>query len=761
MRRWVWLLLCTMTLAGGAAAQEFPFPAAAATDRSALAQAAPALAGQVLKSYREDDRARYLSNVFPLQILSGDYDAALRSAAELRTLRQQAHPARAAWMSVQFEVYAAAKLKQHAQQIPFDEAYRQAFRERFARLDDVPAALVVRALGISNSVFDGFLERDLAKQKGGTTIAPADAIQLLRDFMAAEAYREPAALFASLIAEDDARRYVTEKDVRVALPDGGTVCALIVRPRGAQRLPALLEYTIYADADTNLRFSARPAASHGYVGIVGLVRGKGCSPDKPVPYVRDSADAAALIDWIARQSWSNGRVGMFGGSYSGGTAWAATKRMPKALKSILVGAPVAPGIDVPMEGNVFWSFVYPWPFYTTDNQGLDDATYNDSARWNKLNHDWYANGRAYRDLDKIDGTPNPIFDEWLSHPSYDAYWQQAIPYRDEFAHIDIPVLQTSGYFGGGPGGSVYYFLQHYRHRTNAQHYLVVGPYDHPGAQHGTIGLLGQEFGQVAGYPLDPVARVDFDELRYEWFDWVLKGRARPAMLADKVNYQVMGANVWKHAPSLAAMHTSMRRFYLSGERSGDGFRLALEKPARPAVLPLKVDLADRSDVDREVPGGGFLDKAVDTASGLLFESDPFATATEISGLFRGSLEVTANRRDFDFEVDLYERTAKGDYLALAPYWSRASFVDDISHRRLLQPGKPRRITFESTRLMSCRMEPGSRLVAVLHVIKETGRQVNMGTGKDVSDETVIDGKLPLELHWSTQSYFEIPVADER
>ena len=79
---------------------------------------------------------------------------------------------------------------------------------------------------------------------------------------------------------------------------------------------------------------------------------------------------------------------MYGGSYEGFTAWATTKRMPKGLKAIMTGAPVAPGIDVPMENNVFWNFVYPWTFYTTNDKALDNATYNDNARWARLNREW-------------------------------------------------------------------------------------------------------------------------------------------------------------------------------------------------------------------------------------------------------------------------------------------------------------------------------------------------------------------------------------
>ena len=190
-------------------------------------------------------------------------------------------------------------------------------------------------------------------------------------------YGEIGGLAVPLIREDDRRRYVMETDIRVKMPDGATVCAMVWRPRaGPARRPALLQFTIYADS-VPVMSESRRTASNGYAAVIGFTRGKVCSPDAPVPYVHDGADAAALIDWISRQPWSDGRVGMYGGSYSGMTPWAAAKHAPPALKAIMVGAPVAPGIDVPMEGNVVWNFVYPWPFYTTDNKTLDDSTYND------------------------------------------------------------------------------------------------------------------------------------------------------------------------------------------------------------------------------------------------------------------------------------------------------------------------------------------------------------------------------------------------
>jgi predicted acyl esterase len=242
---------------------------------------------------------------------------------------------------------------------PFPDAFAESFRETFAGLDDGTAAWALRAMLVPPRTVASDLRWATPDQTGKTTVSLEDALTLLHVYQAVEAYRGFAGLLAPLVAEDDARRYLIEPNVRVATPGGATVCVIVVRPRApAMKRPALLQFTIYADSVASMR-EALLAAAHGYVGVTGHTRGKACSPDRAVPYVHDGGDAAALIDWIAGQPWSDGRVGMYGGSYSGFTAWAAAKHMPTGLRAIMVGAPVAPGIDVPMEGNVFLNFLYP------------------------------------------------------------------------------------------------------------------------------------------------------------------------------------------------------------------------------------------------------------------------------------------------------------------------------------------------------------------------------------------------------------------
>lgn len=760
--------LLWLSAAGIACAQDIVVPIAVTVDDAALAAAMPEVARRAIAASPADDSEKSLDDRFRLQLVAGRYADAVKTLAALRERRRAAHSPVSPFANLAYEVYARARVAETADGLSSDDAFARAYRELVGGLDDATAAhQAPYAFGTSVRRLEANL-RDALEGRGENAALPLPAaIDLVRRYLAVQVYRSIPASLAALQQEDDRRRYAIDADVAVRTPDGATVCVLVMRPRAAAaRLPALLNFSIYADA--NHRDEARLSAAHGYAGVSALTRGKGCSPDTPVPIEHDGADADAVIDWISRQPWSDGRVGMFGGSYDGFTQWAAAKHMPKALKALMPSVTFAPGIDFPMDGNIFMNYAYPWPFYTTDVKGLDDAVYFDSGRWDRLNREWYAGGRAYRDLDAIDGTPNPVFDRWLRHPSYDAYWQGVMPYKGDFAKIDIPVLTTTGYYDSGQIGALYYFANHAVYSRAPDHYLVVGPYDHIRGQRGTISPLGSTLDTLRGYTLDAAAQIDILALRYAWFDYVLLGGAKPAVLRDNVNYEVMDANVWKHAPSLRAMAGGRLRLHLSNARRGGAYRLSERAPPSGAFIAQSVDLADRTDADRAPAGGANIDQALDTwnivdtaphiAHALEFDGEPLAAATEVSGLFSGQLDVVTNKRDFDFGVTLFERTVKGEYVQLSYTWARASYVGDRSHRRLLEPGRRRRLGVRSGRLTSKMLHAGSRLVVVLAVIKQPGEQIDYGTGKGVSDETIADAKEPLRIRWYGDSFIDVPVA---
>jgi len=753
------LALCLPALcaASPAHAGDYPFPSLSVDDRAGLEREVPALAERVLADYAESDRSVYLTNLARLRLLAGRPAQARQSIAELRTLPNPGGPTQQRAILAQYEIYAVAKERQARDGGGFDEAFAAAFRDTLAGLDDRSAALALR--GFSSDLFDPDEHREAIKRALGARKRPdrletAEALALLRAYQIATAYRDFAGRAAALVAQDDARRYRIERDLLVPAPDGARLCVWVVRPRNASgRLPALLNFTIYADPGTLLN-EARRSASNGYAGVAGLTRGKGCSPDTPVPYEHDGADAAAVIDWIAAQPWSDGRVGMFGGSYEGFTQWAAAKHRPRALKAIMPSVTAAPGIDVPKEGGIFFGFPHYWPFYVTNNKTLDQAPYRDRARWQRMFERGYREGVAFAERDALDGQPNPWFRRWLQHPDYDAYWQAMIPYREEFAAIDIPVLTTTGYFDGAQIGALYYLQQHYRYRAHAEHYLLVGPYDHISGQRGTV-VTGDT---LNGYALDPVARIDLGRVRYQWFDHLFKGAPKPEWLRDRINYEVMGANQWKHAPSLAAMGPQRVRLYF-GEALGDG-RWRLQRKPGSGEAVQTVDLADRSDVDREAPGGRIVDTAIDTANRLVFVSDPFKRGGEISGLFSGQLRLRMNKRDADVHIALYELNANGEYFELSRYQTRLSYEGHLQRRTLLRPGREQRFDFLAGRLTSRRLAPGSRVVALVGPGKSVPDEINYGSGRAVSVETLADAGEPLRIRWSGKGYIELPMATQ-
>jgi putative CocE/NonD family hydrolase len=551
----------------------------------------------------------------------------------------------------------------------------------------------------------------------------------------------------AVLAEDS----VTDEDVLIETPGGVEISAFVARPKDESRkLPAALQFTIYADRSALPR--ALDAARRGYVGVIGFTRGKWKSANSVVPYEHDGEDARAVIDWIIRQPWSDGRVGMYGGSYNGFTQWAAAKRPHPALKTIVPYCPNDPGFGLPMNNNVFITANYAWVFYTTNNKELDNETYSDSKRWQDLPWSWYRSGRPYREIDQVDGTPNPWLQKWLKHPAYDDYWQSMTANGRDYAALDIPVLAIDGYYDDGQNNAVRRLQEHYKYRPQAEHYLVIGPYDHVGTQRSNKPAV------LRGYTIDPAAQLDTLDLTFDWFDYIFKGAKKPELLQDRINFQVMGANAWRHASSIEKMSESVLTLYLVDERDGGFHRLARAKPTARGSLKMTVDYADRDTVSASSYPAEIVTGDLGLAQGLAFVSEPFDRPVSVNGLFSATLQARVNKQDLDLAMVLYEVMPDGKYFHLSYTLQRASYAQDMSRRRLLTPNRVATITLRNTLLVSRQLSKGSRLLVVLDVNREPFAQINHGTGKDVSDESIADAKEPLRVEWFNDSYVRIPVS---
>ena len=114
------------------------------------------------------------------------------------------------------------------------------------------------------------------------------------------------------------------------------------------------------------------------------------------------------------------------------------------------------------ENNIFITPNYQWAFHVTNNKTIDHTVYTDWQHWQNTYDELFTSGRAFKDIDKIEGTPNPWFQKWLSHPSFDSYYQAMLPYKQDYAKINIPVLSITGYYGASIS-AIDFLTNHYKY----------------------------------------------------------------------------------------------------------------------------------------------------------------------------------------------------------------------------------------------------------------------------------------------------------
>src|SRR5689334_10926748 len=142
-----------------------------------------------------------------------------------------------------------------------------------------------------------------------------------------------AVLLAPIIATAaDTYAVVVDVGVEAKMRDGTVLRADVYRPGAEGKFPVLLQRTPYDKR--NERSFALKAAARGYMVVVQDVRGRYTSDGDWYPFKNESNDGYDTVEWAAQLSHSDGKVGMFGGSYVGATQMLAAIARPPHLLSI-------------------------------------------------------------------------------------------------------------------------------------------------------------------------------------------------------------------------------------------------------------------------------------------------------------------------------------------------------------------------------------------------------------------------------------------
>src|SRR4029077_4991113 len=325
-------------------------------------------------------------------------------------------------------------------------------------------------------------------------------------------------------------------------------------------------------------------ASHGYVFALVDVRGRGNSAGEFEPFANEPRDGHDLVEWLAQQPFCDGKVAIWGGSYAGFDQWATAKEFPPHLATIVPAAAAHPGLDYPSLNNVGYLYDMQWFTHTSGRTGQQNL-FGDSKFWRTKLLDAYKKHIAFSTLDSFVGNPSKNFQRILKHPAVDAYYDAMVPTADQFKKISLPILTITGQYDGDEPGAMSYYRDQIANASpeeRAKHFLIIGPWDHPGTRTPTDAVGGVKFG--------PAAIVDLNDLHRQWYDWTMKNGAKPQFLKNQVVYYLLaagntGANgEWKYAPNFAELVANPKTLYLDS-KNGDAngaFRSGFLSDKQPA-----------------------------------------------------------------------------------------------------------------------------------------------------------------------------------
>jgi putative CocE/NonD family hydrolase len=551
--------------------------------------------------------------------------------------------------------------------------------------------------------------------------------------------------------------------VKIPLRDGVHLNATLYEPAGLKDpRPCLFTLTPYIGQsyhDRGMYFAA-----HGYPFLTVDVRGRGNSEGSFRPLIQEAKDGYDVVEWLAKQPYCNGKISMWGGSYAGYDQWATAKEFPPHLATIVPVASPAPGVDFPAHNNVFGPYEMQWLSFTSGHTG-QDRLFGDDAFWGSMFRRWIESGTAYRKFDSFLGNPSPIFQEWVSHPDVDAYWDAYNPSSEQYAKLQVPILTITGmYDDDQPGALAHYsrYMQAASPAARARHFLVIGPWDHPGTRTPKQEFRGMKFG--------PASLVDLPQLHLDWYRFTMEGGPQPEFLRKRVAYYVSGAERWRYADSLEAITAESRPFFL--DSAGAGGRdvyaagsLAAAHGGRGAPDSYRYDPQDLSlaKIESESNLDSALDQEVFLANKaqLVYVSAPFERDQELSGFFRFDAWISIDQPDTDFAVTVAEIGTNGTVTPLSSDIMRARYRETLRSQKLVTSKQPLRYDFDHFTFVSRLVSKGSRLELVLSAGNSFGIEKNYNSGGVIADETIADSRtVTVQLFHDAkrQSALYVPVA---
>ena len=556
-------------------------------------------------------------------------------------------------------------------------------------------------------------------------------------------------------------------DIPVPMRDGVKLSADIYLTEADQGHPVILLRTPYDNIAPHIVETAQYFSGKGYVVVLQDVRGRFDSEGQFEPRLNEGKDGYDTIEWIAEQTWSNGKIGTMGGSYLATVQWLAARERPPHLVTMVTTA--TGGLrwmhDENYTNGKFPLFQFRWLNLTggrtMQHYPFEPLSSNRPGIASPYSFNKIIRTRPLKDADKALGRTNTHWRAWLEHNTYDEYWQQ-MSFEDHFDKVDLPALHITGWFDNCQWGEMYQYSQMVVRSVGGgdKQWLLVGPWDHSGC--------GQPQPRLGDLEFTQDAVLDIKAIHLRWFDYWLKGEANGQDGDSKVKIFTMGRNDWREEPAWPVPKMQPVEYYLhSGGKAntlgGDGTLDTITPGDEPSdryiynpedPVPSVLDPDSPSpptDVNVLTMDYRYAQRREDM---LVYTSAPLEAELEVTGTAFITLYAASDCVDTDWMALLCDVSPDGKSIPLTSAVMRASYRAgacqiDSPAPSPISPGEVYEYTIEFL-ATSMAFQPGHRLRVAVTSSLYPAYDLNPNTGAPIGED--VPSRLASQIVYHNAEY---------
>jgi uncharacterized protein len=473
-------------------------------------------------------------------------------------------------------------------------------------------------------------------------------------------------------------------DVKVPMRDGVHLSADIYLPKAHDKFPTVLMRTPYSNNTDAMIEKGRRLANSGYACVVQDCRGRWDSDGDYYPF-HEGEDGYDTQEWIGRQAWSSGKIGMAGGSYVGLVQWQSAPHRSEFLTCIVprvICCDYFTGLVYP--GGAFQlNVLMTWGMRTNGRTAQSIEYHNWTEAFSEL---------PLSEMDKRAGRDLNFWKDWIQHAAYDDYWA-AIDDEKRWGEIAAPAFNMGGWYDLYAPQTFTNFngLRHHGRTPEAkQSKLIVGPWPHALSTSTRTGDIDFGAGSMA----------DLEALELRWFDYWLKGVDNGILDEPPLRLFIMGVNEWRDEHEWPLERTMWQKWYLHSNGNansvlGDG-ELSTQPPQHESAdrfvydprYPVQTRGGNNCCSPHIVPWGPYDQRTVEMRGDVLcYTSPPLDADTEVTGPIKVILYAATDAPDTDWTAKLVDVQPSGYAMNLCDGVIRARYRESLDHPTLLEPSK--------------------------------------------------------------------------